>query len=149
LKLQPGEIVQYAVRAWRFDDKPFNYVTSYVPQDIGGAWARADMAEAPLGDLLERAGVLVTRTREKVTATLADAVLAERLRVPVNSPLLKIMRTSFTAAGRPVEYMIGFYPPDRYQYEVNVPHARTSSGAGARLSAPKAATNRQAQPDES
>jgi GntR family transcriptional regulator len=129
LKLKPGQIVQYAVRAWRVDDKPFNYVTSYVPQDIGGAWARADMAEAPLGDLLERTGVSVTRTHERVTATLADEVLSQRLRVAVNSPLLKITRTSFSAQGRPVEYMIGFYPPDRYQYEVTVPRARTSSGS--------------------
>jgi GntR family transcriptional regulator len=135
LKLAAGQVVQYAVRTWRFDDKPFSCLASYVPQDIAAAWTRGDMAEAPLGDLLKRSGVVIERTRERVTAILADAVAAERLNVPLNSPLLMITRTSYSAQGRPVEYMIGLYPPDRYYYEVTAPRTRPEGRAAVVLSA--------------
>jgi GntR family transcriptional regulator len=135
LKLTAGQVVQYAVRTWRFDDKPFSCLASYVPKDIGAAWTRGDMAETPLGDLLKRSGVVIERTRERVTAILADAVAAERLNVPLNSPLLMITRTSYSAQARPVEYMIGLYPPDRYYYEVTAPRTRPEARAAVVLSA--------------
>jgi GntR family transcriptional regulator len=135
LKLTAGQVVQYAVRTWRFDDTPFSCLASYVPQDIGAAWTRGDMAETPLGDLLKRSGVVIERTRERVTAILADAVAAERLQVPINSPLLMITRTSYSAQGRPVEYMIGLYPPDRYYYEVTAPRTRPEARAAVVFSA--------------
>jgi hypothetical protein len=43
--------------------------------------------------------------------------------------VLKIERTAFDASGRAVEFMIGFYPPDRYQYEVTMPRQRPSQTA--------------------
>lgn len=129
LNLSSGQIVQYAVRTWQFDDKPFSCLASYVPQDIATAWTRADMAQTPLGELLKRSGVEVERTRERVTAILADAVAAERLNVGIGSPLLMITRTSFSSQGRSVEYMIGLYPPDRYYYEVTAPRTRPEAKA--------------------
>lgn len=135
LKLSPGQVVQYAVRTWQLDEKPFSCVASYVPQDIGTAWTREDMAHTPLAELLKRSGVVVDRTRERVTATLADSVAAERLNVAVGSPLLMITRTSYSPEGRPVEYMVGLYPPDRYYYEVTAPRSRSESKAAVVFSA--------------
>ena len=121
LGLSPGERAQRAARVWSFDDKPFNYVTTYVPESIGKAWTRTDMEVTPLAGLLERSGVEVSLVRERVTATLTDTHLSSYLGVEVGSPVLKIYRTAFDPAGRAVEYLIGFYRPDRYQYEVELP----------------------------
>jgi len=113
--------VQRAVRLLRFQGKPFTHATSYVPQDIGTTWSREDMANAPMFSLLERARVQIGLIEERVTATLADSAVAERLQVERGAPLIHITRTTFDASGRAVDYFTGFYPPDRYQYVVTLP----------------------------
>jgi GntR family transcriptional regulator len=135
LQLPPGKPVQYAVRVWRFDGVPFNHITTYVPEDIGRHWTRRDLERKPLTDLLKQHGVTFGVVHERVNATLADMTLAERLQVSVGSPLLKIMRTTSDNEGRPVEYMIGFYPPERYQYDVTLPDPAPSSNSSLRRKA--------------
>lgn len=121
LDLREGKPVQYVTRVWKFDGVPFNHITTYVPEDIGRNWTRKDLEKVPLGDLLEGCGIEFGMVRERITATLADITLSERLDVAVGSPLIKITRTTYERGGRPVEHMFGFYPPDRYQYEVTLP----------------------------
>jgi GntR family transcriptional regulator len=135
LKLQPGERAQYASRVWRFEKLPFNFVNTYVPEDIGQGWTRKDLESLPLGELLDQAGVNVHLVQERVTATLADALLSERLDINLGSPVLKIDRTAFSTEGRPVEHLIGFYPPERYQYEVTLPR-QNASGRGRQRNEP-------------
>ena len=132
LKLQPGQRVQYASRVWRFQKLPFNFVNTYVPEDIGQNWTRKDLERIPLGDLLDKHGVQVHLVQERVTATLADTLLSERLDIDLGSPVLKIDRTAFDPEGRPVEHLIGFYPPERYQYEVTLPRQNASGRSRAR-----------------
>ena len=128
LRLTKSQVVQYATRVWRFEGLPFNYVITFVPQDIGKNWSRRDLESTPLRDLLARSGVVVSLVQEQVTATLADSLLSQRLDVAIGSPILKIRRTTFDKEGRPVEHLTGFYPPDRYHYEVSLPY-----GSGGRF----------------
>ncbi|MBL8549262.1 MAG: GntR family transcriptional regulator [Hyphomonadaceae bacterium] len=121
LKLAEGDLVQYAARSWRFESRPFNFVLTYVPEDIGRLWSKKEMETYPLGTLFEKHGVRINLVQEQVTATLADMLLSQRLEVSAGSPILKIKRIAFDAAGRPIEFVTGFYPPDRYQYEVTLP----------------------------
>jgi GntR family transcriptional regulator len=133
LRLREGDLVQFAERVWRAEKKPFTYVMTYVPEDIGRQWGRKELEKLPLGTLLEKHGVRVTLVQEQVMATLADMHLSQRLEVSAGSPILKINRIAFDANNRPVEFVTGFYPPDRYQYEVTLPrrsgHARNKSGS--------------------
>jgi GntR family transcriptional regulator len=131
LHLPPGTPVQYATRVWRFDDLPFIHMTDYIPEDIGRHWTRRDLEQQPLRDLLLQR-VKAALVHERITATLADVTRAERLQVSVGSALLKVMRTRTDSKGRPVHYTISFCAPDRYQYEVILPHAAPSSRASAR-----------------
>lgn len=135
LKLRKGDRVQYASRVWRFEKLPFNFVNTYVPEEIGRLFERKDLERTPLGALLDQHGVSVHLVQERVTATLADTLLSERLDVDIGSPVLKIVRTAFDPEGRPVEHLIGFYPPERYQYEVTLPRQNMSGrarGTGAK-----------------
>lgn len=124
LDLPPDTPVQHAARVWRFEKKPFNYVLTYVPASIAQRWTREDLEQASLGDLMARHGIDIQLVRERVTATLADALLSKRLEVAIGSPVLKIHRTAYDGNRLPVEYLIGYYPPDRYQYEVTIPRQR-------------------------
>lgn len=112
--------VQCAVRVWRFQGRPFNHLTTYVPADLGRSWTRADLERTPLINLLERAGAAPASILERISATLADAVVAERLEIDVGAPVMRIVREAAASDGRPVEYMVGLYVPDRYQYSVSL-----------------------------
>jgi GntR family transcriptional regulator len=80
--------------------------------------------------LLERNGPAIHLVRENITATLADLQAAERLQVGVGSPLLKVTRVSYDRHNRAIDYLIGLYPPDRYQYVLTLPRG---SDTGLRL----------------
>ena len=92
-----------------------------MPADIGKRWTRKDLERTPMTKLIERNRLAVSLVRESVNATLADVQLAERLKVEVGSPLLKVTRVSYDRNERAVDFMIGLYPPNRYQYVVTLP----------------------------
>jgi GntR family transcriptional regulator len=60
------------------------------------------------------------RIDERVTATLSDTQTAGYLEVAVGSPLIRIVRTVFDTAGKVIEHVYGYYPPERYEYTVSV-----------------------------
>ncbi len=123
MRLEPGTEVQHAARVSRFDGRPYHHLRTYVPADIARHWEREDLLTTPLSQLLVRAGVRIGSIDELVTATIAETVLVERLDVPEGSPLLSIRRRTTDVDGRPVEYLIGHYSPERYQYAVSLtPH---------------------------
>jgi GntR family transcriptional regulator len=120
LAVAPGIEVQHSLRMHRFEGRPYVYLATWVPADLGRTYSRQDLESTALITLLERAGLQVGRIEERVTATLSDAGLSERLDVAIGSPLIKIARTMFDRKERAVEHVIGFYPPDRYQYAVSL-----------------------------
>lgn len=120
LRLAPGTEVQHAVRVSHFQGKPYHHLSSFVPATLGRNWTREDLEVTPLNVLLNRAGARLGRIDETVTATTADGIIAQRLEMAVGSPLLKIYRTAIEVGGWPVEYLIGHYSPERYQYAVSI-----------------------------
>jgi GntR family transcriptional regulator len=118
LNCDQGTIVQRAVRVRSFDTGPFSYLVTYVPQDIGSNYDSNDLATQPLLQLLERSGVVVEGAQQRITATLADADVADLLETEVGIALLEIRRIVTDSDGRPVEYIRGLYRPDRYQYNM-------------------------------
>ena len=120
LGIASGEEVQRAVRIWHGKEGPFSHLTTFIPAAIGRRWIRADLEKKPLISLLQNSGVEISRADERVTAVLADAVVAARLEVEPGAPLLKITRTVFDKNNRSVEHLVALYPPDRYQYSVSL-----------------------------
>jgi GntR family transcriptional regulator len=136
LGLRQGDIVQHAERVWRLESRPFSHLTTYVPADVGKDWSRAELAAAPLTLLLSRAGIAITRIEERITAILADHTLSLRLDVDLGAPLIKIVRTAYEKRNRAVEYVVGAYSPERYQYVVSITRERAS------VSGPRASVRR-------
>ena len=128
LNLESNAVVQYAERVWRNSKVPFSYLRTWVPEDVGRYWTKRDLQSTPMGDLLEKTGIKIGLVQERVMATLADSLLSERLEIEVGSPILKIQRTAMDVNQRPVEHVVGFYPPERYQYEVTLPRSQRDVG---------------------
>ncbi|HEY2255943.1 MAG TPA: GntR family transcriptional regulator [Variovorax sp.] len=120
LQLQVGDAVQKAVRVRSTREGPLSYITTYVPNDIARKFGRRELAKKPILVLLEESGVKVGRAHQTISARLADNVLAEQLEVSVGSALLAVRRLIYDEAERPVQWLHGFYRPDRYTYEMQL-----------------------------
>ena len=126
LQCQMDDKVQRAVRVRRLESEPFSYLTTYVPESVGRSYSRRDLAAKPLLVLLERSGVEVSRAEQTISAVTADARVAGVLSVDPGAPLLRISRIVYDQQDRPVEYIIGLYRPDRYQYRMDLSRVQTS-----------------------
>lgn len=124
LQIQAGEDVQRAVRVRSLEAGPFSYLTTYVPADIGRKFSRKALEQQPLLSLLEQSGITIGGADQTISATLADTRVAPLLKTAVGAPLLRISRVVQDSAGRPVEYIIGLYRPDRYQFRMSLDRVR-------------------------
>jgi GntR family transcriptional regulator len=120
LQIQAGEAVQKAVRVRSTREGPLSHITTYVPAAIGRHFGRRELARKPILMLLEESGVKVGRAHQTISARLADNVLAQHLDVAVGSALLAVRRLVYDEAERPVQWLHGFYRPDRYTYEMQL-----------------------------
>jgi len=120
LQLALGDPVQKAVRVRSTREGPLSHITTYVPGDIARQFGRRELAKKPILVLLEESGVKVGRAHQTISARLADNVLAQHLDVAVGSALLAVRRLIYDDAERPVQWLHGFYRPDRYTYEMQL-----------------------------
>lgn len=124
LEIAPGEEVQRSVRVRSLADGPFSYLTTYVPADIGRKFGRKELGREPLLGLLEKSGVVIDSAEQTLSATLADTRVAPALKTAIGAPLLRISRIVEDRSGRPVEYIVGLYRPDRYQFRMSLDRVR-------------------------
>lgn len=120
LKLETGAKAQKVIRVRSHGGVPFSHLTTYVPEDIGRSYSRADLKAQPLLVLLERAGVGPLYAKQAISAELADPDVAGALGISVGEALLTITRVVFDAKDRPVEYLRALYRPDRYVYRMSM-----------------------------
>ena len=118
LEIAPRAPVQRAIRVRSTTEGPLSHITTYVPYELTRHFGRRELARKPILVLLEESGVRVGRASQSISASLADAVVAERLEVAVGSALLAVRRLILDVDERPVQWLHGLYRPDRYQYEM-------------------------------
>jgi GntR family transcriptional regulator len=120
LELKLGDAVQKAVRVRSTKEGPLSHITTYVPDTIARRFGRRELSKKPILVLLEESGVKVGRAHQTISARLADNVLAQHLDVSVGSALLAVRRLIYDEDERPVQWLHGFYRPDRYTYEMQL-----------------------------
>ncbi|MGO1765787.1 hypothetical protein CAP48_18405 [Advenella sp. S44] len=125
LELPAKSKVQKAIRVRYHDDKPFSYLITYVPEDIGRRYTKDDMTQQPLQALLKGLGIKLGSAEQSFTATAADVHHADALDVGISSPLLCIKRLTRDTLGRPVEYLIAVYNPERFEYRMALSNKRS------------------------
>jgi GntR family transcriptional regulator len=119
LDLAAGAAVQKAQRVRFTREGPLSHITTHVPQALA-PFGRRELAKKPILMLLEDAGVQVGRATQVISARLADAEVAPHLDVAVGSALLSVQRVVFDRSNRPVQWLLGLYRPDRYEYRTEL-----------------------------
>jgi GntR family transcriptional regulator len=120
LKLSATDWVQKAERVRSTREGPLSHMTTWVPADIAQGFGQRELAQKPILVLLEEAGVKVGRAEQTISARLADADMARYLDVPVGSALLSVRRLIYDQQDKPVQWLLGLYRPDRYEYQMQL-----------------------------
>jgi GntR family transcriptional regulator len=98
-------------------EEPFVFFASYFHPRVG--LTPDDDFKRPLYELLEQEhGIIATLSKEEIRAVGADELIAEKLLVPVGSPILFRKRFVYEKGEAPIEYNVGYYKADSFIYTV-------------------------------
>ncbi|MEE4177050.1 MAG: GntR family transcriptional regulator [Bacteroides sp.] len=98
---------------------PFVYFESYFHPRTG-ITVDEDFSQ-PLYDILEkRYNILVSLSREEITARKVKPNIAALLNISKSDPVLIRERFVSDPGGRPVEYNIGYYQADKFTYTIEI-----------------------------
>ncbi|MCP9611495.1 GntR family transcriptional regulator [Coprobacter tertius] len=71
----------------------------------------------PLYDIIEKdKGVILNKSKEEISALVADSFLSEKLEIKVGDPVLLRKRFVYDVNNNPVEYNLGYYRADSFTY---------------------------------
>jgi GntR family transcriptional regulator len=112
--------------------KPFSFLQDYYPQDLARFISEEDYLGAmPPVRLLEmRSGLRFSHAVQRLDAVAAPPHVASAIEVTEGSPVIRMVRTYFETAGRPLDIAVAHYHPDRYRFEIKLisQHVRGSAG---------------------
>lgn len=98
-------------------DEPFVLFISYFHPRVGVT--PDDDFKRPLYELLEQEhSIVASVSKEEITAIGASELIADKLLVPVGSPILFRKRFVYDQAEKPIEYNVGYYKADSFIYTV-------------------------------
>jgi GntR family transcriptional regulator len=120
LELPAGARVLKVVRVRKFKGQPIAYTEVFLPGDLADAVARSTLQDMPMLVALEQHGVQVDTAEQTLGAALADLHVARALKLAAGVPLLRVSRVARDSAGRPVQFLVGLYHPERYEYHMQL-----------------------------
>jgi GntR family transcriptional regulator len=111
--------VAYLRRLRYHQNEPFLIVDSFFPMAVWNTIAGADFGCDSLYDeFKQRCGLYVVCVDEYLRADLANDAEAALLGINVGSAVIRVERTSYTFADKPVEYRRAVGRADRFRYHV-------------------------------
>lgn len=116
-QLDDDQQVCQIVRVRRHHSMPFAYYESWSVGFDRSLTKRA-LEQRPRLELFKDFGVRITHIEQTLTAEAASPSAADALGIMPGKPLLKLLRRSFNRRGRQVDYLVGVYNPDRFQYQM-------------------------------
>ena len=103
------------------DGEPVAFDSTWLPILYGQLLDKEKLGETTIyRQLEENYDIPIVRGCYRISANIADDQLASDLKIPKNSPLLLIDRTSFTIGGKAVYYQQRFYRSDKVIYEMTL-----------------------------
>lgn len=122
LNVDPSESQVVRIKRLRYvNDAPYAFTINFLPLELGNKIQEKDLYRVPLLWILqEQLKIPITRAHETVEAAAADPEIAEKLDLPVLSPVMHVRRVMYTEPDQPLELVESYYRADRYQYSVDL-----------------------------
>ncbi|MCY4358589.1 MAG: GntR family transcriptional regulator [Gammaproteobacteria bacterium] len=128
LGLEPDSKALHLIRVRSRDGQPFGHYASWTT-GIENALSKSDFRNTPRLEIFRRHGLQITHVTQTISAEAASTELAERLKTSVGSPLISLLRHSYTTAQgktsldkeeHTVDYLQVYYHPERFQYQMDL-----------------------------
>ena len=121
LGLPPGGKILRFCRQYLLEPSVFLVIQMHIPRDLAEKWSEKEAAEKNSFRLLqEKAGTRIQSSSLAIRASLASGKVGGWLKVPKGSPVLELQRLTYSAAKRPVEYAILFFPGESYELRAQI-----------------------------
>ncbi len=130
LALEPGSDIYFIERIRSSDGTPFCHASAYVPIAIGRTFSPAALESRMLIDLLQEAGHEIATGEQIVTASVADAVVANHLDISTGTAVLSFARTVYNTDGAPIEYVEASFRPDKFRLSMSLEGASSNKKRG-------------------
>lgn len=99
------------------NEGPFVYFVSYFHPRVG--LTGDEDFKRPLYDILEKDhSTIANLSKEEISAKAADKIIAAKLEVEPNSPILFRKRFVYDQGDRPIEFNLGYYRADSFIYTI-------------------------------
>ncbi len=121
LKVPSGGTIYQISRLRFLEGQPLSLHLSMLPLKIGAEAAKIDLRRTTLfHEIGKTLGYDITEAYQTIDATVADAILASHLQVPIGAPILEVGRV-FTIEGQEATmYFKSMFRSDHYYYTVQL-----------------------------
>ncbi|HET9842921.1 MAG TPA: GntR family transcriptional regulator [Nocardioides sp.] len=119
LNIGAGERVWRVDRLRRAKGEPLALMCNVVPASVTDL-SLVDLEQAGLYEHFRTVGIHLRVAHQVIGARIVDTREAKLLGGRKGDPVLTMERTSYDDQGRPVEYGLHLYRPDRYAYETTL-----------------------------
>ncbi|SDM21454.1 GntR family transcriptional regulator [Oryzisolibacter propanilivorax] len=120
LQVSPGSRVMQVVRVRKSRQTPLLCTEAYLPPHVAAAIDLCALQDMPLLEAIERAGHSFAQGEQELIAVQATPEVAALLQIEPGAPLLRVSRVVSNAQGVPLQYLLGHYAPERYQYRMRL-----------------------------
>ena len=128
LNILPGTQVVDIQRLRYINEEPIQLVTTYIPYAIFPPIATVDLTNRSLYEFLEKeGGIILSRGRRYIEATLANENDAMLLDIERGAPLLMLDSISYTENEVAFEYYHALHRGDRSRFEVDLIRSSNSN----------------------
>lgn len=115
LQIEPGALVVRRERVRYVDDRPYQLSTSFFPEEIARDTLLMEQQDVAVqGGILRHIGYPQIHLRDEIMIRMPTAVEANRLDLPMGTPVGEHRRTGYGEDGQPVRHMVTVFPGDRH-----------------------------------
>lgn len=119
LKISVDEWVFRLERVRNADGQPIAYQVAFIPEKLCPALLDYDFTNQSLYETLEeKYSHILSWQKTIIRPIVADRKVSQKLKVPMNAPLLYTESITYLAGGTPIESNINIYRSDRYEFTV-------------------------------
>jgi GntR family transcriptional regulator len=120
LGVEAGKPVLRIVRVRSRGAEPLAYTEVFVPQRISAGITRAALTRKAFVEILQDLGVEIGTAEQSISADAASATVHGALQLALDTPVLKLTRVIRDAAGVPVQFLLGWYRADRFEFRMRL-----------------------------
>lgn len=109
LQLAPGTMVRRNKWRRRIEERPFSYFTTYVASTLADQFTSHESESLPFAVILKENSQGPLSTEQWISAVSAEPDPAMVLAIDIGHPVIRVDRLLHDHAGRPVQYLVGYY----------------------------------------